>query len=42
MLQNAYAIKKYESLNDGNYYKSVPPEIEDKLDAYLNKYKSRK
>ena len=35
-------IKKYESLNDGNYYKSIPPEIEDKLDDYLNKYKSKK
>ena len=35
-------IKKYEFLSDGNYYKAVPPELEDKLDDCLNKYKNQK
>tara|TARA_B100001094_G_scaffold274093_1_gene280855 strand:- start:8431 stop:9129 length:699 start_codon:yes stop_codon:yes gene_type:complete len=34
-------IKKYSPLSDGNYYKSVPIEIEYKFDYYLNRYKDK-
>jgi folate-dependent phosphoribosylglycinamide formyltransferase PurN len=36
------SIKKFKKLDIGNYYKSLPPEIEDKLNYYLDKYKNQK
>lgn len=41
-LESIPSTKKFKELDTGNYYKSVPSEIECELNNYLDKYKNQK